>query len=650
VPRRPLPGPAGRAAGALALAAALAAATAPPAGAAARPSVPTIKVVDGETQPVFSRADAVTQTVDIETEVDSDRDGVRDRVRLRIMRPKETDRGLRVPTILEPSPYWAGVHDDVPMHPVDIGGAQARSRAAVQRNLAEIFPGYYDNYFLPRGYAVANLDSIGTGGSTGCPTSGDRAEQAGTKAAVDWLNGRARGWAPDGTPVKATWSTGSVGMIGQSYNGTLPNMAAAGGVTGLKAIVPIAAISSWYDYYRANGGVVAPGGYQGEDLDVLAKVVLTRANPEVCAKVIDELTAAQDRETGDYGRVWAERDYVRDARNVKAAVMVVHGLNDWNVKVKNSVQWWNALKEAGVPRKLWLHQGDHATPFRWRVEEWLRQTHHWFDRWLYGIRNGITAEPRVDIERAPGRWETARDWPVPGTRTVPLSLNAGAQGQPGVLSPRPRPGAPQSMVDAGRTRTAEELLAGEDRADPNRLVYLTAELTEAVRVNGIPRMSVRASFDGGSAGADPGERSPYLTALLVDYGTDTRPTGARVDTGERVCFGEGVPGDDGCTTRLALRTETAPFKIVTRGWLDVRNRHGAGRTEPIAPGREYTFAWDLEPTDYVFKPGHRIGVVVLSTDYDFTLRYPAGTRLTLRPGSSSLLFPMAPGGSLEGLG
>ncbi|GAA3978000.1 Xaa-Pro dipeptidyl-peptidase [Actinomadura viridis] len=626
-------------AGVITLVAALLATTAPPAGADPAPSPrttapPQISVKDGETQPVFSRADAVTQTVLIETTADSDRDGIRDRVQMRIMRPKETDQGLKVPTILEPSPYWAGTHD-IPLYPVDVDGVQARRGKGVARNLAELFPGYYDNYFLPRGYAIANLDSIGTGGSTGCPTSGDRAEQAGTKAAVDWLNGRARGWAPDGTPVTAGWSTGSVGMIGQSYNGTLPNMAAASGVEGLKAIVPIAAISSWYDYYRANGGVVAPGGYQGEDLDLLAKIVLTRRNPEVCQKVIDEITATQDRETGDYGPVWAERDYVRDARDVRAAVMVVHGLNDWNVKVKNSVQWWNALKRAGVPRKLWLHQGNHATPFRWRLEEWLRQTHHWFDRWLYEIDNGVTAEPRVDVERAPGRWETASDWPVPGTRSVPLSLNAGAAGQPGTLSTRPRPGAAQSLVDAGRTRTAEDLLVNEDRADPNRLAYLTPPLKEPVRVNGIPKAALQASLDG---------RSPYLTALLVDYGTDTRPTGARADTGERVCYGQGVPGDDGCTTRQAHRTETAPYKIITRGWLDARNRHSPDRTEPITPGRTYDLRWDFEPTDYVVKPGHRLGVIVLSTDHDFTLRYPAGTRLTLRPGASKVWLPVARGG------
>lgn len=618
-----------RTSGTIAAAAAIAVASALPAGAAAPHPArrPAIEVRGGETQPVFARADAVTQTVNIEVATDSDHDGVRDRVQMRIMRPKETGQGLKVATIVEPSPYWAG-GNDVADHPVDIGGVSARSTRRPADALAGTFPGYYDNYFLPRGYAVADLDSLGTGGSTGCPTSGARNEQAGAKAAVDWLTGRARGWAPDGTPVRATWSTGSVGMIGQSYDGTLPNMAAATGVPGLKAIVPIAGISSWYDYYRANGGVVAPGGYQGEDLDVLAKYVYTRADRDICTKVIDDIEARQDRDTGDYSPFWDERNYVKDARKVRAAVFVVHGLNDWNVKTEQSVQWWNALARAGVPRKLWLHQAAHNTPFRWRIEEWLRQTHHWFDHWLYGIDNGITREPRVDIERAPGQWEQRPGWPEPGTRTVGLHLNAD-----GALARTPVIGAPQSLVDAGRTRTAEQLAANETRPDPNRLTYLTPELTAPVRLSGTPAVSLRASLDG---------RSPYLTALLVDYGTDTRPTGYLTDTGERVCYGEGVPGDDGCTTRLTHITETKPFKIVTRGWLDARNRHDPSRTEPITAGRTYSFRWDLQPNDYVFKAGHRIGVVILSTDHDYTLRYPAGTRLTVTPGVSTLHLPVAP--------
>ncbi|NKZ04059.1 CocE/NonD family hydrolase C-terminal non-catalytic domain-containing protein [Actinomadura latina] len=218
---------------------------------------------------------------------------------------------------------------------------------------------------------------------------------------------------------------------------------------------------------------------------------------------------------------------------------------------------------------------------------------------------------------------------------VPLSLNAGPSGRPGKLGLLPRPGGTQSFVDAGKTRTAGQLLAGEDRADPDRLAYLTGPLPRDVRVDGIPSVSLRASLYG---------RSPYLTALLVDYGTDTRPTGARVNTDEQVCYGESVPGDPGCTTRQALKTETAPYKIITRGWLDARNRRGFSRTEPVKAGKTYTFRWNLEPADYTVRAGHRLGVVLLSTDYDYTLCYPDGTEVAVRPGLSRVLLPLARGG------
>jgi X-Pro dipeptidyl-peptidase len=72
----------------------------------------------------------------------------------------------------------------------------------------------------------------------------------------------------------------------------------------------------------------------------------------------------------------------------------------------------------------------------------------------------------------------------------------------------------------------------------------------------------------------------------------------------------------------------------------VRNRHGADRTEPLRPGKEYAFTWDFQPKDYLFKQGHRLGLVIISTDYDYTLRYPPGTRVTLSPGHSSLRLPV----------
>ncbi len=550
------------------------------------------------TQPVHDYAAAIREQVWVQTPVDSDADGAPDRVAVRIIRPATGDR---VPVIFQASPYYAGLND-VPNHDdIDRGGGGVSALSATNRAIT--FAGYLDNYFVPRGYAVVFADSLGTGGSTGCPTSGGRNETLGMKAVVDWLNGRAPGFDAAGAPVRAGWSTGRTGMIGVSYNGTLPNAVAATGVRGLETIVPIAAISSWYDYYRANGGVVAPGGFQGEDTDVLARAVLTRADPEVCADVMAGLERDQDRETGDYSRFWAERDYLRDAGRVRASVFLVHGLHDFNVRTQQAGQWWRALGENRVPRKLWLHQAGHTDPFNVRRDVWLATLHRWFDRWLYRIDTGILREPVADVEVAPNQWRTSRSWPLSATT---LRFGGG------------------SFVD-DPARTAEDLAANETAADPNRLVRLTAPLTRDTRLSGTPEVTVRASVAGAS---------PYLTALLVDYGPARRYAGLRT-LAEEDCIGPGVEGDPGCFRRREYVTAETPYEIVTRGWLDVRNRLSPARTTPVVPGRTYTFRWDLQSTDHVFAAGHRIGVVLISTDRDHTLRYPAGTVVGVRSVSVS---------------
>ncbi|WP_430790848.1 Xaa-Pro dipeptidyl-peptidase [Actinoplanes sp. G11-F43] len=553
------------------------------------------------TQPVHDYASAIRERVWVQTPVDSDSDGKPDRVAVRIIRP---DTSARVPVVFQASPYYAGLND-IPNHDdVDRDGSLKKSLSA-SRAETITFAGYLDNYFVPRGYAVIFADSLGSGGSDGCPTSGGRNETLGMKAVVDWLNGRAPGFDPSGAPVTAGWSTGRTGMIGVSYNGTLPNAVAATGVRGLETIVPIAAISSWYGYYRANGGVVAPGGFQGEDTDILAKAVLTRANPEVCADVTAHLEQAQDRETGDYNRFWAERDYLRDAHQVKASVLLVHGLHDFNVRTGQAGQWWEALARNGVPRKIWLHQAAHTDPFHIRRAEWLSTLHRWFDKWLYRIDTGITREPIADVEVAPNQWVTSANWPLPKSRTEVLKIGSG------------------TFTD-DTSRTAASLAAAPDSLDANRLVQLSAPLTRDVRLSGTPRVTVRAAIDG---------PSPYLTALLVDYGTAERFAGTRT-LPEQDCVGPGVDGDPGCFARRQYVTATTDYEIVTRGWTDVRNRFSPAVTTPIRPGTGYGFRWDLQSTDHVFKAGHRIGVVLIATDRDHTLRYPSGTVVDVRPGSS----------------
>jgi X-Pro dipeptidyl-peptidase len=608
--------------------------------AAQEPSPPPwLKVQDGVTQPQFDVANAVEEVVFVESEVDSDGDGARDRIRIRISRPGETEsQGIKVPVVFEHSPY-RGDLGGLPNHPVDVDrmpqesgdratasrrsarSARARALARARARMIPDLPGSLDNHYVPRGYAVVLGESIGTFNSDGCPDVGARGETLGTKAVVDWLNGRARGWNEAGERVEADWTTGAVGMIGVSYNGTLPNQVATTGVEGLETIVPISAISSWYDYYRANGLVRAPhsetqgagdNAFQGEDTDVLAAFTGGPRMTGECADVMTYLNREQDRVTGDYSRFWWERDYLRRVGGVRSSVFVVHGLNDWNVMTKAFAEWWYRLDDRRVPRKLWLHNGGHGGESTSDTADYAlykRTENRWFDHELFGVRNGILSEPRASIEREDGTYAHEADWPFPGTRDVDLDLSAGSSTAPGELSTRSRGRSrDQSFVDRGRELDTDDvLIQGPDSAHPNRLVYRSPDLRRDVRISGTPEVSLRMSIDNRTAA--------NLTAVLVDYG----PEGSA----------------------------EAPV-MVTRGWMDPQNRSSLWRGERVRQGRDYRFRWDLQPDDYLFSAGHRIGLVVVSTDFDYTLRPLPGTRLTLDPDASEVTLPVVGGSSALG--
>src|SRR6185312_17559389 len=83
--------------------------------ASALPEAPKVVVENGVTQPVFDYTQAIRERLYVETEIDSDSDGRRDRVEVRVIRPAETERGLKVPVIFQASPYYAPLND-IPNH------------------------------------------------------------------------------------------------------------------------------------------------------------------------------------------------------------------------------------------------------------------------------------------------------------------------------------------------------------------------------------------------------------------------------------------------------------------------------------------------------------------------------------------------------
>ena len=212
-----------------------------------------------------------------------------------------------------------------------------------------------------------------------------------------------------------------------SYNGTLPLAAATTGVEGLEAIIPIAPNTSYYHYYRSNGLIRHPGGYIGEDIDCLYDFIHS-GNPDrasYCDETIRDTEMAQgmDRTHGDYNDFWAGRDYLNHLGPMRAATLMAHAFNDWNVMPEHSVRIYQALKEKGLPVQAYFHQGGHGG------EPPLKQMNRWFTRYLHGIQNGVENEPRAWIVREKDERTNPTsyyDYPNPAAEAVTLYPHPGA--------------------------------------------------------------------------------------------------------------------------------------------------------------------------------------------------------------------------------
>ncbi|MEU4325298.1 CocE/NonD family hydrolase [Nonomuraea dietziae] len=595
-------------------------ASAPAASAAVTPA---IEISGGVTQPVFSYEDAIREHVRVQSPADSDGDGKKDLVRVDIIRPKESGSGLKVPVIMHESPYY-----DQPGAGFELDHKTYDANGNVTK-----FPLFYDNYFVPRGYAFVSVDMVGTRLSDGCPTTGGPSDVLGGKAVIDWLNGRASAYDDNGNPVKATWTTGRTGMIGHSYEGSLAIGVAGTGVRGLETIVPLAAPSSWYDMWRANGSLTDFKGGQ----EWLAKMV-DEDPDEKCAAVHQRMNEGSDDDTGDYNAYWHERDYrtgpISNVRNVRASVFPVVGMHDRNVMADQFSQWWTKLPRR-VERKVWVTQYGHLDPFWARRDVWVDTLHQWFDHELMGVSNDIMRQPRADVQLGPGRWITQADWPAP-TRTTTLRPQ-----RDGSLGRSPSTGT-GSYLDTLRTEAA--MAGNPGTANPDRLAFLTPPLKEATRLSGTPSVSLRLKLDKPTAN---------LGVLLVDYGTGARIHGVDPAGGQGLmlvdgkdCIGKGTADDDGCYRRAADNTVTSSFQVVTRGILDAQNHRSLSRRTPLTPGKLYKITWRMLPQDYEFKAGHRLGLILTGTNDDITDAEPGtGTKVTVDLAGTSVSLPLVVGAS-----
>ena len=569
---------------------------------AATASVPYV-LKNGETKPIYSYKNAIRESVWVKAP-DGDRDGKPDLVTADIIRPKELDGKTPVPVIMDASPYYlcCGRGNESETKTYDAKGNPLK------------LPLFYDNFFEPRGYAIVQVDMAGTARSTGCADEGAASDINSVKAVIDWLNGRATATDVNGKPVKATWANGSVGMIGKSYDGTLANGVAATGVPGLKTIVPISGISSWYDYDRSQG---LPFSYNYPSW--LSRVVEQSRTRQVdCSAVNSRMDQRDADETGAYTRFWSNRDYRAapppSASKVTASVFLAHGLQDTNVKTVNFGRWYRLLKKNHVVTKVWLSRLGHTDPFDYRRAEWVDTLHRWFDSQLMGIKNGILREPRIDVEDSPGEWVTSNTWPVSNNNQ---SLTFHSDGS---LTTGASDNGTDSFVNNPNQSEAQAVAKGNNS---NRLLYVTGSLNHNVRISGEPTVDLTITPHG-SVG--------QVGVALVDYGTQVRVR----DNGEgnktlskQSCWGKSTSYDDACYHNSVEDTLSTPLAVVARGWARLTGNQANRLTV------------DLAYNDVVIPAGHQLGLAIFGASPNWLVTIDGkATHYDVDLGASSLTLPI----------
>jgi X-Pro dipeptidyl-peptidase len=359
--------------------------------------------------------------------------------------------------------------------------------------------------------------------------------------------------------------------------------------------------------------------------------------------------------------------------------------------------WWEALKANNVQRKLWLLRAGHEDPFESRRAEWVNTLHRWFDRYLYGVNNGIENEPKVTIEDSSDTWGDYGEWPIPGTQNVDLYLRAVADtAEEGVLASVAGGGSQNALSFVANNTSEGNLMNNPTGSQANRRVFLSPTLTKDLRMSGTATADLLAQF-GQVANLPAGENCsvttvnnpdptgpaktfrncPSLSVMIVDLGPSTQNsrTSDGVTLGNtRHCWGVGAPGNvcegkavgDACTMpeddddplwRVENACYADPVKPltnvtawrVTRGVRDVQNRESLvfqdAAMTPVTITDSYRLRFPTMPNEHTFKAGNQIAIIVggINTSMVSSTGRPNNVPVTLDTRVSKVTLPIVGG-------
>ena len=603
---------------------------------------------NGKSLATFTSHDAIREVVYVESRVDTDKDGLPDLVKVSIIRPRYEGK---IPAVMTASPYHQGTNDkasdkalynmnvdlevkephtiqvEVPqLELVDpVGSAELVDEA--EETLTHINSSYtLNDYLLPRGYANLYVSGVGTKDSQGLMTNGNYQQIEAYKNVIDWLNGRCRAFT-DHTrkrQVKADWSNGKVATTGISYLGTMSNGLATTGVDGLEVIIAEAGISSWYNYYRENGLVTSPGGYPGEDFDSLAELTYSRNllggdylhHNAAHQADLDIVKKELDRASGDYNQFWHDRNYLLHADQVKAEVVFTHGSQDWNVKPLHVFNMFQALPTS-IKKHLFYHNGAHVYLNNWQSIDFRESMNALLSKKLLGYDSSYEL-PTVIWQDNTGEqsWTSLDDF---GNQTNQRTFSLGDDEK--VIQNR------YETKDYERYGKAYPTFLTDLYQDKAQQVTIDLPIEEDLHLNGKARLHLRL-YSSTNKG--------LLSAQLLELGSKKYLQPYPAVLSVRTL-------DNGRYHMLDNLTEL-PFKeagqrVISKGYLNLQNRHDLLEVEAVTPGEWMEFDFDLQPTIYKLEKGATLRLVLYTTDFEITVRDQTDYQLTIDLAQSSLYLP-----------
>ena len=639
--------------------------------------------LNGRAQPIFpftpgddiehysyEKSDIVRYIVYVETDYDTDGDGKPDLVKTLVQVPKAAVKGdYKAPTIFEASPYVTGTTEERTLEGLGLkeGGnfdmaklySKPEKRKAVKEvsteevakaadpkewyyvNPRESSDDYthYDyenlnwyNYYLVRGYAVVTSSGLGSKGSDGINTTGSDLEIAAYKNIIEWLNGKRKAYADktSNREIKADWSRGNVAMTGLSWAGTTTFGVASTGVEGLKTIVPAAGIASWYDHFNSQGSPLDTGA--SNDLSWLSVYTSGRILDkedwdkvkDYYAAYITKLNELQHKDGHNYNEEYVKRDYTLNAANLKAAPLIIQGLNDDNVKPKHFELMVQAFKKAGIDPKVLLHQGNHVYPStRWSGTNVAGQAFNdlmnlWYSHYLFGIRNGIQYLPEVTAQDNldPSKWRKFDKW----ESTNSITARAYSKREDVTVS--------SDFYGTGENWTTRN----QDAAFHSSAVSASyaAPVDQDITIKGHIPVNFSASFIKGD------KSHAHVSATLMDvsdeefdvvkeeitydkdgYGTRTLEKETLDETG----YWSGSNLDSLPLKRY--KTHKVKSVVISRGWLNLANP-GSGfdsasssHSIDLKENEYHNYTMYLQPNLYTVKKGHRLVLTLHAFDPDY---------------------------------